>query len=223
MEVPEPLILHMETPSPFTPLGAKGLGEGNNMSTPVCIANAVADALGVRDVELPLTPSKIMDLIGAEEPPPSKAVAEQQPPAPAAGGKGGKSLAARGEVVLDASPEAVFRVLLDPVALAKVIPGCNALEAGRAKSLPRRRQRRRGHDQGALRRRGRPVRARPAAQPAPGRFRPVLGRQRARQRHGHAGTCVAPAPCCATTTRPTSRARWRPSAAACSRARRRLS
>ena len=47
-EVPEPVILHMETPSPFTPLGAKGLGEGNNMSTPVCIANAVADALGRR-------------------------------------------------------------------------------------------------------------------------------------------------------------------------------
>jgi 2-furoyl-CoA dehydrogenase large subunit len=130
-EVPEPQIIHLETPSPFTPLGAKGLGEGNNMSTPACIGNAVADALGVRDVELPLTPSKIMDLIGAEEPPPSKAVAQQQPPAPAAGaagGKGGKSLAARGEVVLDASPEAVFRVLLDPVALAKVIPGCNALE-----------------------------------------------------------------------------------------------
>jgi 2-furoyl-CoA dehydrogenase large subunit len=127
-EVPEPQIIHLETPSPFTPLGAKGLGEGNNMSTPACIGNAVADALGVRDVELPLTPSKIMDLIGAEEPPPSKAVAQQQPPAPAAGGKGGKSLAARGEVVLDAPPEAVFRVLLDPVALAKVIPGCNALE-----------------------------------------------------------------------------------------------
>lgn len=133
-EVPEPQIIHLETPSPFTPLGAKGLGEGNNMSTPACIGNAVADALGVRDVELPLTPSKIMDLIGAEEPPPSKAVAQQQPglmstSAPAGpAGKGGKALAARGEVVLDAPPEAVFRVLLDPVALAKVIPGCNALE-----------------------------------------------------------------------------------------------
>ena len=46
-EVPEPLILHIETPSPFTPLGAKGVGEGNCMSTPVCIANAVADALGL--------------------------------------------------------------------------------------------------------------------------------------------------------------------------------
>ena len=45
-EVPDPVILHMETPSPFTPLGSKGVGEGNCMSTPVCIANAVADALG---------------------------------------------------------------------------------------------------------------------------------------------------------------------------------
>ena len=54
METPEPLILHHETPSPFTPLGAKGVGEGNCMSTPVCIANAVADALGVEDIRLPL-------------------------------------------------------------------------------------------------------------------------------------------------------------------------
>ncbi|MGX9219697.1 xanthine dehydrogenase family protein molybdopterin-binding subunit [Massilia varians] len=130
-EVPEPQIIHMETPSPFTPLGAKGLGEGNNMSTPPCIGNAVADALGLKDVELPLTPSKVVDLIGADEPPPSPAVRQAQAapaPATAGGGKGGKALAARGEVLLDAPPEAVFRVLLDPVALAKVIPGCNALE-----------------------------------------------------------------------------------------------
>ena len=44
MEVPEPIMLHRESPSPFTPLGAKGVGEGNCMSTPVCIANAIADA-----------------------------------------------------------------------------------------------------------------------------------------------------------------------------------
>jgi 2-furoyl-CoA dehydrogenase large subunit len=158
-EVPDPQIIHIETPSPFTPLGAKGLGEGNNMSTPPCIANAVADALGVADLTLPLTPSKVMDLIGADEPPPSQAVAQAlaptavltpaSAPVPVAGGdaipstaavsavkagaagttgKGGKSLGARGEVLLDATPEAVFRVLLDPAALTKVIPGCNALE-----------------------------------------------------------------------------------------------
>lgn len=62
-EVPEPMILHIETPSPFTPLGAKGVGEGNCMSTPVCIANAVADALGVERLDLPLTPKRLLPLI----------------------------------------------------------------------------------------------------------------------------------------------------------------
>ena len=62
-EVPEPVILHVETPSPFTPLGAKGVGEGNCMSTPVCIANAVADALGVAQIDLPLTPKRLLPLL----------------------------------------------------------------------------------------------------------------------------------------------------------------
>ena len=69
-EVPNPTILHMETPSPFTPLGAKGVGEGNSMSTPVCLANAVADALGIDDVELPMTPAKVRSWFAGEEPPP---------------------------------------------------------------------------------------------------------------------------------------------------------
>lgn len=133
-EVPEPHIIHLETPSPFTPLGAKGLGEGNNMSTPPCVANAFADATGVGEFTLPLTPSKVMDLIGIDEPPPSPAASVTRQPAPGAqstaakAGKGGKALAARGEVVLAASPQAVFDVLLDPAALARIIPGCNALE-----------------------------------------------------------------------------------------------
>jgi 2-furoyl-CoA dehydrogenase large subunit len=72
-EVPDPVILHMETPSPFTPLGAKGVGEGNNMSTPVCLANAVADALGVAEIALPLTKSRVAALIHGEERPPARA------------------------------------------------------------------------------------------------------------------------------------------------------
>ena len=63
MEVPEPVILHSETPSPLTPLGAKGVGEGGNMSTPVCLANAVADALGANDIVLPMTPPRVMALL----------------------------------------------------------------------------------------------------------------------------------------------------------------
>jgi 2-furoyl-CoA dehydrogenase large subunit len=62
-EIPPVEILHEETPSPLTPLGAKGLAEGNCMSTPVCIANAIADALGAADVPLPATPRRIHAMI----------------------------------------------------------------------------------------------------------------------------------------------------------------
>ena len=61
-DVPSLEIGHRSTPSPFTALGAKGLGEGNTMSAPVAIANAVADALGRDDLELPLTPPRVWDV-----------------------------------------------------------------------------------------------------------------------------------------------------------------
>jgi 2-furoyl-CoA dehydrogenase large subunit len=126
-EVPTPLIVHLQTPSPFTPLGAKGLGEGNNMSTPVCIANAFADALrpqhDLTDVRLPLTPSKVLDLLGTADPAP------EQAPAAAPSIPGGLSLQAQGRVEIAATPEQVFAILLDPLALARVIPGCHALTA----------------------------------------------------------------------------------------------
>jgi 2-furoyl-CoA dehydrogenase large subunit len=49
------------------PLGAKGVAEGNLMSTPVCIANAVADALGVIDLELPLTAPRMLQLLKSRD------------------------------------------------------------------------------------------------------------------------------------------------------------
>ena len=66
-DLPIPRIGHLSSPSPFTPLGAKGLGEGNTMSAPVAIANAVADALGRDDVELPLTPPRVWALLQPED------------------------------------------------------------------------------------------------------------------------------------------------------------
>jgi 2-furoyl-CoA dehydrogenase large subunit len=62
-DISSPTIGHLETPSPFSPLGAKGLGEGNTMSVPAAIANAVADALGTEDVELPLTAPRVWELL----------------------------------------------------------------------------------------------------------------------------------------------------------------
>jgi 2-furoyl-CoA dehydrogenase large subunit len=79
-EIPKVEMLHQETPSPLTPLGAKGIAEGNCMSVPACIANAVADALGVRDVQMPATPRRIHAMMAGDEPP---------PPADLAGAAGG--------------------------------------------------------------------------------------------------------------------------------------
>lgn len=62
-DIPPLETMHIETPSPFTPLGAKGLAEGNCMSVPACIANAIADALRIEDVQLPATPARMHAII----------------------------------------------------------------------------------------------------------------------------------------------------------------
>src|SRR5262249_30956248 len=67
-EIPAVERFPKQPPSPLTPLGAKGLAEGNCMSVPACIANAIADALGVKDVPLPATPRRIHALVAAPEP-----------------------------------------------------------------------------------------------------------------------------------------------------------
>jgi carbon-monoxide dehydrogenase large subunit len=62
MEVPSLEISHLVSPSPFTPLGIKGMGEGGTVSPGSVLACGVADALqpfGVRFTELPVTPEKI--------------------------------------------------------------------------------------------------------------------------------------------------------------------
>ena len=62
-EVPTPTIIHLETPSPYTSFGQKGIGEGGAIGPPAAIANAVNDALrlwGVEMTELPITPRKIL-------------------------------------------------------------------------------------------------------------------------------------------------------------------
>ncbi len=109
----------MQTPSPFTPLGSKGVGEGNCMSTPVCIANAVADALGIENVELPLVPARLAETLrGAETPAPAGKKTQQAP-------KGDRKLVGEGTASVAASPEKIWKILLDPATLQAVIPGCH--------------------------------------------------------------------------------------------------
>jgi carbon-monoxide dehydrogenase large subunit len=56
-------IAHLETPSPLTPGGVKGMGEGGTIGAPATIANAVADAvrhLGVQITSLPIRPERLL-------------------------------------------------------------------------------------------------------------------------------------------------------------------
>ncbi|GCL71841.1 xanthine dehydrogenase family protein molybdopterin-binding subunit [Paenibacillus naphthalenovorans] len=66
MEVPVIESHHIQCPSPFTPLGTKGMGEGGAIPSPAAVANAVEDALepfGVRVKNLPLSPEKVLQWI----------------------------------------------------------------------------------------------------------------------------------------------------------------
>jgi len=65
-EVPEPRLDHMETPSPYTMFGVKGIGEGGAIAPPAAIANAINDALRPLGVELlhsPMSPRRIIAAI----------------------------------------------------------------------------------------------------------------------------------------------------------------
>jgi carbon-monoxide dehydrogenase large subunit len=56
----------MQTPSPYTEFGIKGLGEGGAVGPPAAIVCAVNDALrplGVELNDLPLTPDRILAAI----------------------------------------------------------------------------------------------------------------------------------------------------------------
>lgn len=58
-----------ETPSPHHPIGAKGVGESPNVGSPAAFVNAVVDALapwGVTNVEIPMFPWKIWDILHAQ-------------------------------------------------------------------------------------------------------------------------------------------------------------
>jgi carbon-monoxide dehydrogenase large subunit len=66
-EVPSITILFTQTPSPLNPLGAKGAGEVSTIPAAAAIMSAIEDALspfGVRIAQTPVTPAKLVELIG---------------------------------------------------------------------------------------------------------------------------------------------------------------
>jgi aerobic carbon-monoxide dehydrogenase large subunit len=78
-EVPDLRIIHMETLSPYTEFGVKGIGEGGAIAPPAAITNGINDALralGAAEVlQSPATPRRILEAIAKARPrPPSGAL-----------------------------------------------------------------------------------------------------------------------------------------------------
>ena len=67
-EIPPIEVVHLQTESPTTLSGFRGMGEGGTIGAPAAIANAIADALsplGIEINELPVTPERLFRLIEA--------------------------------------------------------------------------------------------------------------------------------------------------------------
>jgi carbon-monoxide dehydrogenase large subunit len=67
-EIPPLEVAHIESSSPTTLGGFRGMGEGGTIGAPAAVANAVADALaplGIEINELPVTPERLFRLLAA--------------------------------------------------------------------------------------------------------------------------------------------------------------
>ena len=58
-DVPSYRIGTKETPCTHNPLGVKGCGEAGAIGSPPAVINAITDALGVREIEMPATPQRV--------------------------------------------------------------------------------------------------------------------------------------------------------------------
>jgi carbon-monoxide dehydrogenase large subunit len=70
-ELPSFELVRMETPTFVNELGAKGIGESGTIGSIPSVYNAVIDALahlGVRHLEMPLTPERIWTALEAARP-----------------------------------------------------------------------------------------------------------------------------------------------------------
>ena len=65
-EAPPIEVMLVENPHPLGPYGAKGVGEASIVLIPCAIGNAFYNATGVRIRELPLSPDRVLEGLGAK-------------------------------------------------------------------------------------------------------------------------------------------------------------
>ena len=78
-EVPRIRMFHLETPSPYTEHGIKGVGEGGAIAPPGAIVNAINDAirpLGAELCDIPATPRRLIEALMRAEAGQAKGAAE---------------------------------------------------------------------------------------------------------------------------------------------------
>jgi CO/xanthine dehydrogenase Mo-binding subunit len=64
-DLPKTKAIILESGTGVGPLGAKGIGEPSLTPAAPAVANAVADAIGVRVADLPITPEKVLEALGS--------------------------------------------------------------------------------------------------------------------------------------------------------------
>jgi 2-furoyl-CoA dehydrogenase large subunit len=127
-EIPNLGIGHISTPSPNTVHGSKGLGDGSSMVAPAALANAIADATGVRGLVPPFTAPRIWAFVNGLDP---DAGLREPVKDRGAASYSGRPLSGSGSVTLSTGREAAWRALIDVPTLKQVIPGCREIkEAG---------------------------------------------------------------------------------------------
>jgi len=64
-DVPSFVVEHGCTPSPNNPLGIKGCGEAGAIGAPPAVINAITDAIGNNDLQMPATPQAVWSALKA--------------------------------------------------------------------------------------------------------------------------------------------------------------
>ena len=119
LDMPPLRTAAIESPSPFTPLGAKGMGEGGGGAIH-CISAAVQDALrsSGRDVVRLRQPQPVPPRLGDAHP---SAGARRER-------RGGVEMKVEGTKELPAPREVVWDVINDPAQMASLMPGVESFE-----------------------------------------------------------------------------------------------
>jgi carbon-monoxide dehydrogenase large subunit len=67
--VPSFIVEHGCTPNPSNPLGIKGCGEAGAIGATPAVINAITDAIGNNDLQMPATPARVWAALNAARAP----------------------------------------------------------------------------------------------------------------------------------------------------------